>query len=158
VKLDVIEIGLPADIPGAFEAAKRGRATALIVLPSPMFYGERRRLAELAARHRLPAIYEVKAYVDASGLASYGPNFSDMYRRAATYVDKILKGAEPADVSGNAFVLDDEEYGVCAVEPVPNDALGSYQDALTKAVQRWVGADGGKALSAVAKEVSLMRR
>jgi putative tryptophan/tyrosine transport system substrate-binding protein len=98
VKLDVIEIGLPADIPGAFEAAKRGRATALIVLPSPMFYGERRRLAELAARHRLPAIYEVKAYVDAGGLASYGPSFSDMYRRAATYVDKILKGAEPGDL------------------------------------------------------------
>jgi putative ABC transport system substrate-binding protein len=98
VKLDVIEIGLPADIPGAFEAAKRRRPGALIVLPSPMFYGERRRLAELAARHRLPAIYEVKAYVDAGGLASYGPSFPEMYRRAATYVDKILKGAKPDDL------------------------------------------------------------
>jgi len=98
VKLDVIEVGLPADIPGAFEAAKRGRPGALIVLPSPMFYGERRRLAELAARHRLPAIYEVKAYVEAGGLASYGPSFPDMYRRAATYVDKILKGAEPGNL------------------------------------------------------------
>jgi putative tryptophan/tyrosine transport system substrate-binding protein len=98
VKLDVINIGLPADIPAAFEAAKRGRPGALIVLPSPMFYGERRRLAELAVRHRLPAIYETKAYVEAGGLASYGPSFPDMYRRAATYVDKILKGAEPGDL------------------------------------------------------------
>ena len=98
VKLDVIEVGLPADIPGAFEAAKRGRAAALIVLPSPMFYGERRRLAELAARHRLPAIYEGKAYVEAGGLASYGPSFPDMYRRSAIYVDKILKGAKPGDL------------------------------------------------------------
>jgi putative ABC transport system substrate-binding protein len=98
VKLDVINIGLPADIPAAFEAAKRGRPGALIVLPSPMFYGERRRLAELAVRHRLPAIYEGKAYVEAGGLASYGPSFPDMYRRAATYVDKILKGAEPGDL------------------------------------------------------------
>jgi putative ABC transport system substrate-binding protein len=94
----VINIGLPADIPAAFEAAKRGRPGALIVLPSPMFYGERQRLAELAVRHRLPAIYEGKAYVEAGGLASYGPSFPDMYRRAATYVDKILKGAKPADL------------------------------------------------------------
>ena len=63
-----------------------------------MFYAERRRLAALAARNRLPAIYEVKEFVDEGGLMSYGPSFLDMYRRAAVYVDKILKGATPGDL------------------------------------------------------------
>jgi putative tryptophan/tyrosine transport system substrate-binding protein len=98
VKLDVIDVGVPADIPGAFGAARRARAEALIVVPSPLFYSERRRLTELAALHRLPAIYEVKAFVDEGGLASYGPSFPEMFRRAATYVDKILKGANPGDL------------------------------------------------------------
>ena len=98
VKLEVFQIGVPADVPAAFKAIERGRAEALIVLPSPMFYAERRRLAELAARHRLPAIYEVKEYVDEGGLTSYGPSFPEMYRRAATYVDRILKGAMPGEL------------------------------------------------------------
>ena len=98
LKLEVFEIGVPADVPTAFKAMERGRAEALIVLPSPMFYSERRRLAQLAARHRLPAIYEVKAYVDEGGLASYGPSFPEMYRRAATYVDRILKGEMPGEL------------------------------------------------------------
>ena len=59
---------------------------------------KRRRLAALAARHRLPAIYEVKEFVDEGGLMSYGPSFLEMYRRAAVYVDKILKGATPGDL------------------------------------------------------------
>jgi putative ABC transport system substrate-binding protein len=98
VQVHVIDIEAPADIPGAFEAIQRRRADTLLVLPSPMFYGERRRLAELAARHRLPAVYETRDFVDAGGLMSYGPSFPDMYRRAATYVDKILKGAKPGDL------------------------------------------------------------
>jgi putative tryptophan/tyrosine transport system substrate-binding protein len=98
VKLEILEVGVPADIPAAFEAAQRGRAEAVIVLPSPMFYAARRRLAELAARHRVPTIYEVKEYVQEGGLASYGPSFPEMYRRAATYVDKILKGAAPGEL------------------------------------------------------------
>ena len=98
LKLQAFEVRGPADIPGAFAAAQRGRAEALIVLPSPMFYGERRRLAELAARHKVPAAYEVKAYVDAGGLLSYGPSFPEMYRRSASYVDRILKGARPGDL------------------------------------------------------------
>jgi len=98
LKLRVLEIQGPADIPGAFAAAQREKAEALIVLPSPMFYGQRRQLAELAARYRLPAMYEVKAYVDDGGLMSYGPSFRDMYRRAASYVDRILKGARPGDL------------------------------------------------------------
>jgi putative ABC transport system substrate-binding protein len=94
----VIDIEAPADIPGVFEAMQRRRADTLLVLPSPMFFAERRRLAELAARHRLPAVYETRDFVDAGGLMSYGPSFPDMHRRAATYVDKILKGAKPGDL------------------------------------------------------------
>jgi putative ABC transport system substrate-binding protein len=63
-----------------------------------MFFNERRRLVDLAAKHRLPAVYQVREFVDAGGLMSYGPNLADMYRRAATYVDKILKGAKPSDL------------------------------------------------------------
>ena len=77
---------------------QRRRADTLLVLPSPMFYAERRRLAELAARRRLPAVYETREFVEAGGLMSYGPSFPDMYRRAATYVDRILKGAKPGDL------------------------------------------------------------
>jgi putative ABC transport system substrate-binding protein len=98
LRLTATEIQGPADIPGAFAAAQRARMEAVIVLPSPMFYGQRRRLAELAARHRLPAAYEVKAYVDEGGLVSYGPSFPEMYRRAASYIDRILKGARPGDL------------------------------------------------------------
>jgi ABC-type uncharacterized transport system substrate-binding protein len=68
------------------------------VLPSPAFSRQRARLAELAVKHHLPGIYEDKGYVDAGGLMSYGPNFPDLYRRAASYVDRILKGAKPGDL------------------------------------------------------------
>ena len=98
LKLQAIEVPSPESIPGAFDTARRGRAEALIVLPSPMFHAQRKQLAELAARHRLPAAYEVKAYVDDGGLLSYGPSFPEMYRRAASYVDRILKGATPGDL------------------------------------------------------------
>jgi ABC-type uncharacterized transport system substrate-binding protein len=98
MQIHMIEVEAPADIPGFFEAIRRKGAEALIVLPSPMFYAERRRLAALAARDRLPAIYEVKEYAQEGGLMSYGPSFPEMYRRAATYVDKILKGAKPGDL------------------------------------------------------------
>ena len=63
-----------------------------------MFYAERRRLVDLAAKNRLPAVYPLREYVDAGGLMSYAPDFADLFRRAATYVDKILKGAKPADL------------------------------------------------------------
>jgi putative ABC transport system substrate-binding protein len=63
-----------------------------------MFLAERRRLVDLAAEKRLPAVYGGRDFVDAGGLLSYGPNLADLYRRAATYVDKILKGAKPADL------------------------------------------------------------
>src|SRR5437667_11946063 len=74
------------------------RAGALTVLGSVTCANERRRFVDLAAKNRLPAVYPQRDYVDAGGLMSYGPNFPDMFRRAATYVDKILKGAKPGDL------------------------------------------------------------
>ena len=86
----------------AFEAAVRavvGQGTqALIVVPALLFAEQRHRLAALAVQHRLPTMWYRREFVEAGGLMSYGTNFSDMYRRAATYVDKILKGAKPADL------------------------------------------------------------
>ena len=76
----------------------RARAGALTVLPSTMFFVERRRLVDLAAKNRLPAVYTSREFVDAGGLMAYGPNLADLFRRAATYVDKILKGAKPGDL------------------------------------------------------------
>ena len=94
----VFAIRTAPDVEAAFQTAKAERADGVHVLPSPAFSGQRKRLAELAAKHRLPAIYEDKGYVDAGGLMSYGPNFPGLYRRAATYVDRILKGARPSDL------------------------------------------------------------
>ena len=88
----------PADLDRAFSDMTRARAGALTVLPSNMFTNERRRLVALAAKNRLPAVYTSKEFVDAGGLMSYGANVADVFRRAATYVDKILKGAKPGDL------------------------------------------------------------
>ncbi len=76
----------------------KARAGALTVLPSAMFLGERRRLVDLAAKNRLPAVFPLREFVDVGGLMSYGANLADLNRRAATYVDKILKGAKPGDL------------------------------------------------------------
>jgi putative ABC transport system substrate-binding protein len=98
VRLQVIEARGPADFDRAFSEMTRARAGALTVLPSTMFNIERRRLVDLAAKNRLPAVYPLREFVDAGGLLAYGANLADNYRRAATYVDKILKGAKPADL------------------------------------------------------------
>jgi putative ABC transport system substrate-binding protein len=76
----------------------KARAGALTVLTSVMFVNERRRLVDLAAENRLPAAYAQREFVDAGGLMSYGTNVADLFRRAATYVDRILKGAKPGDL------------------------------------------------------------
>ena len=76
----------------------RARAGAVAVLGSAIFNSERRRLVDLAAKHRLPTVYTSRDFVDAGGLMTYGPNLADLFRRAATYVDKILKGAKPGDL------------------------------------------------------------
>jgi len=72
--------------------------SALIIGPSPMFFGQRQRLADLAVNNRLPTMVTLGEYTEAGGLMSYGPNYPDLFRRSATYVDKILKGAKPGDL------------------------------------------------------------
>jgi ABC-type uncharacterized transport system substrate-binding protein len=98
VRLQVVEVRGPADFDRAFSDMTRARAGALTVLGSAIFFSERRRLVDLAAKNRLPAVYQVREFVDAGGLMAYGWNLTDLFRRAATYVDKILKGAKPADL------------------------------------------------------------
>ncbi len=98
VQLQAREIRAPEDIDRAFQAAIRGRASALIVVDDGLVFTHRARIAALAAKSRLPAIYPFRESVEAGGLMSYATNFADSYRRAATYVDKILKGAKPADL------------------------------------------------------------
>ena len=98
MQLQFVEARGPEDLDRAFSEITRARPGALTVLPSSMFISERRRLADLAAKNRLPAVYFVREFVDAGGLMAYGPNLPDLSRRAATYVDKILKGAKPGDL------------------------------------------------------------
>jgi putative ABC transport system substrate-binding protein len=98
VRLQFVEARGPADFDRAFSDMTRARAGALTVFASNMFFGERRRLVDLAAKNRLPAVYSLREYVDAGGLMAYGPNAADLFRRAAVYVDKILKGAKPGDL------------------------------------------------------------
>jgi ABC-type uncharacterized transport system substrate-binding protein len=88
----------PAEFPRAFEAAGAGRAEALFVTAQPFTNQHRAQILDLVAKHRLPAIYTLRSFVDAGGLMSYGPSQADQYRRAAIYVDRILKGARPADL------------------------------------------------------------
>ena len=98
VRLQVVEARGPADFDRAFSDMTRARAGALVAFGGPMFFNERRPLVDLAAKNRLPVVYSQREFVDAGGLLAYGVNIADMYRRAATYVDKILKGAKPADL------------------------------------------------------------
>jgi putative ABC transport system substrate-binding protein len=98
VQIQVFEIQAPNEIEGAFMAAKKGGAEAINVLASPILFAYRKDLVDLSANHRLPAMYENKEFVEIGGLVSYGANLDDLYRRAAVYVDKILKGAKPADL------------------------------------------------------------
>ena len=88
----------PGDLDGAFVTMTREHADAVIQLPSPMLYGEHKRIVELAAKGRLAAMYAAREFVDDGGLMSYGASQPNLFRRLATYVDKILKGANPADL------------------------------------------------------------
>jgi putative ABC transport system substrate-binding protein len=96
--LQMIEVSSADDLEGAFEAAVTGQAEALFVHAAPYFLLERARLVSLAAQSRLPAIYEQRVYVEEGGLMTYSVSFPHQYRRAAYYVDRILKGAKPADL------------------------------------------------------------
>jgi len=98
LKLQSVEVRGPNDIESAFQAAVKGRVGALTVGPDPLLTANRKRVIDLAAKNQLPAIYAWRDHVEDGGLMSYAPKLSDLYRRAATYVDKILKGAKPADI------------------------------------------------------------
>jgi putative ABC transport system substrate-binding protein len=101
LKLKLEEIDTQADAIGlesAFQTAKQKQVNAIMTISTTAFLAERKRIAELAAKYQLPAIYPQKEYVDAGGLMSYGTDNTDLYRSAAIYVDKILKGAKPADL------------------------------------------------------------
>jgi putative ABC transport system substrate-binding protein len=98
VRLQLVPARSPDDFDSAFATMTREHADALLVSPSPMLFTEHRRIAQLAAQSRLPSMYAAREYVDAGGLMSYGANINDLDRRCATYVDKILKGAKPADL------------------------------------------------------------
>ena len=98
VQLQPLEVRGPDDFERVFQAATKERAGALITLDDALLFTQRTRIVKLAAKSRLPAIYGFREFVDAGGLMSYAANTSDMYRRAAAFVDKILKGAKPADL------------------------------------------------------------
>jgi putative ABC transport system substrate-binding protein len=97
-KLLSLEIRDAGELEGALKAATEARAGAALVFAGSVLFPHARRVAELAAMSRLPAIYDLRPYVEAGGLISYGPNIVDIWRRSAVYVDKILKGANPADL------------------------------------------------------------
>ena len=99
LKLDEIETQPDAKgLESAFQTAKQKQVNAIMTTASRRFFAERKRIVELAGKYRLPAIYFQKEFVDEGGLMSYGADYDDLYRRAAVYVDKILKGAKPADL------------------------------------------------------------
>jgi putative tryptophan/tyrosine transport system substrate-binding protein len=93
--LDVLD---PKDLETTFRSAAKGRADALVLLGNPILNAHRKPIVDLAAKHRLPAIYSRPEYIESGGLMYYGTSYNDSFRRAATYVDKILKGAKPADL------------------------------------------------------------
>lgn len=96
--LQVFEARSAGDIDAAVAAAVRGRAEALLVFSDTLFFSEQRRLVDLGRRHRLPTMFDTPEFVSAGGLMSYGTDLVDLFRRAATYVHKILRGASPADL------------------------------------------------------------
>ena len=98
LKLQKLDILNPKDIDAAFRAATKGRAEAILVLGSPVYSSNQKQFIDLAVKNRLPAIYSRSDFVEAGGLLSYSTSFTDLARRAATYVDKILKGRTPADL------------------------------------------------------------
>ncbi len=98
VELQILEVRRPEDFRRAFEAAKKARAGALNVLASPFLYGHRQTIIDLAAKNRLPAIYQWREMPEAGGLMSYGPTLSGLLRLCAAVLDKILKGAKPGDL------------------------------------------------------------
>ena len=98
MQLQYLDVRAPKDIETAFRAADKARADAVLLLVSLVLNSQRKQITDLAIKSRLPAIYYNSEWVEDGGLMSYGVSFTDLYRRAATYVDKILKGAKPSDL------------------------------------------------------------
>lgn len=98
VQLQLVEARSPDELTPALSRIAKDNVDAVMLLPSPMFFDQRELIVGLAAKHRLPAVFNGRDWVDIGGLISYGPNVNDMWRRAATYVDRIFKGAKPADL------------------------------------------------------------
>ena len=98
MQLLVADVQASAGLDPAFESMVRERSEAFVVAPDPMLFSVRRRIVELAARHRLPAVYEYRLFTELGGLLSYGPESNERFRRAAVYVDRILRGAKPGDL------------------------------------------------------------
>jgi putative ABC transport system substrate-binding protein len=98
IRLQPLEVQSPVELEGVFEATANGRAEALIVLPDPLTNTHHPRIVELAAKRRLPTMFSQRPFVVDGGLVSYGQSYTDLFRRAAGYVDRILKGAKPADL------------------------------------------------------------
>jgi ABC-type uncharacterized transport system substrate-binding protein len=98
LRLQLLEVRDPDEFDAAFAAMTAGRSGAVLVLSDPMFFVHRTRLADLAVKHRLPTMHGVIEFAGAGGLMAYYPSSADQYRRAATYIDKILKGAKPSDL------------------------------------------------------------
>jgi putative ABC transport system substrate-binding protein len=98
VQIESLEVRTAGDLDLAFSTATRDRPAALIVFDDQVTFVNRRRIADFTARTRLPAIYSFRLYLDECGLMAYSPNLADLFRRSAAYIDKILKGAKPADL------------------------------------------------------------
>jgi putative tryptophan/tyrosine transport system substrate-binding protein len=98
IQAQLLDVRKPEDLGPAFDATIRQRTDGLIVGQDGLLQANRKLIVDLAAKHRLPAIYRAMEFIEAGGLMAYGPNYPDLYRRAATYVDKILKGAKPGDL------------------------------------------------------------
>jgi ABC-type uncharacterized transport system substrate-binding protein len=98
VRLQPVEVRSSAEFDDAFLAMARERADAVIILPSPMLFSERRHIVDLATRHRMPSIAMAREFAELGGLMAYGADLRDLFRRAGTYVDKILEGSKPADL------------------------------------------------------------
>jgi putative ABC transport system substrate-binding protein len=98
VQLQYLDVLNPKDIEIAFRTATKGRAEAVLVLGGPVLFSQRKQLVDFAIKSRLPAMYARPEFVEDGGLMTYGPSLYDLHRRAATYVDKILKGAKPAEL------------------------------------------------------------
>ena len=98
LQVDAVEVRGPDALDAAFSTLAKSRAEALYIIEGPLLISLRSRIVELALKHRLPAIAPLREFADVGGLIAYGPSLVDMFRRSAAYVDKILKGAKPADL------------------------------------------------------------